>query len=108
MQLSGITLRLFCHGFTDEEIIDAITKSGFLRFSPDMNGIDVWLISRKEVFGGERQQLALARIFCLSHKLWFMTRALLIWIPILFRSIDLILKSDERQVLWHLIQEWLK
>ena len=92
---------LFCHDFTDEEIIDAITKSGFseiLTRYPD--GIDhVIDQAGSSLSGGERQRLALARIFLFKPQIVIYDESFAHLDANSVQSlIDLILKDDERTV----------
>ena len=92
---------LFCHEFTDEEIIDAITKSGFseiLTRYPD--GINHMIDQAgSSLSGGERQRLALARIFLFKPQIVIYDESFAHLDPDSVQSlIDLILKDDERTV----------
>ena len=92
---------LFCHDFTDEEIIDAITKSGFseiLTRYPD--GIDhVIDQAGSSLSGGERQRLALARIFLFKPQIVIYDESFAHLDSDSVQSlIDLILKDEERTV----------
>ena len=93
---------LFCHDFTDEEIIDAITKSGFseiLTRYPD--GIDhVIDQAGSSLSGGERQRLALARIFLFKPQIVIYDESFAHLDADSVQSlIDLILKDKERTVI---------
>lgn len=93
---------LFCHEFTDEEIIDAITKSGFseiLTRYPD--GIDhVIDQAGSSLSGGERQRLALARIFLFKPQIVIYDESFAHLDADSVQSlIDLILKDEERTVI---------
>ena len=92
---------LFCHEFTDEEIIDAITKSGFseiLTRYPD--GINHTIDQAgSSLSGGERQRLALARIFLFKPQIVIYDESFAHLDGNSVQSlIDLILKDDERTV----------
>ena len=92
---------LFCHEFTDEEIIDAITKSGFseiLTRYPD--GINHMIDQAgSSLSGGERQRLALARIFLFKPQIVIYDESFAHLDSDSVQSlIDLILKDDERTV----------
>lgn len=92
---------LFCHDFTDEEIIDAITKSGFseiLTRYPD--GINHMIDQAgSSLSGGERQRLALARIFLFKPQIVIYDESFAHLDSDSVQSlIDLILKDDERTV----------
>ena len=92
---------LFCHDFTDEEIIDAITKSGFseiLTRYPDRidHVIDQ---AGNSLSGGERQRLALARIFLFKPQIVIYDESFAHLDANSVQSlIDLILKDEERTV----------
>ena len=92
---------LFCHEFTDEEIIDAITKSGFseiLTRYPDRidHVIDQ---AGNSLSGGERQRLALARIFLFKPQIVIYDESFAHLDANSVQSlIELILKDDERTV----------
>ncbi len=92
---------LFCHEFTDKEIIDAITKSGFseiLTRYPD--GINHMIDQAgSSLSGGERQRLALARIFLFKPQIVIYDESFAHLDSDSVQSlIDLILKDDERTV----------
>ncbi len=66
MQLSGITSRCFAMTLLMKEIIDAITKSGFLRFSPRYaDGIDVIDQAGSDVFRWRTTTIWLLHRSCL-------------------------------------------
>ena len=93
---------LFCHEFTDEEIIDAITKSGFseiLTRYPD--GINHMIDQAgSSLSGGERQRLALARIFLFKPQIVIYDESFAHLDSDSVQSlIDLILKDEERTVI---------
>ena len=93
---------MFCHDFTDEEIIDAITKSGFseiLTRYPD--GINhVIDQAGSSLSGGERQRLALARIFLFKPQIVIYDESFAHLDADSVQSlIDLILKDKERTVI---------
>lgn len=92
---------LFCHEFTDEEIIDAISKSGFSEIItryPD--GINHMIDQAgSSLSGGERQRLALARIFLFKPQIVIYDESFAHLDSDSVQSlIDLILKDDERTV----------
>ena len=93
---------LFCHEFTDEEIIDAITKSGFseiLTRYPD--GINHMIDQAgSSLSGGERQRLALARIFLFKPQIVIYDESFAhLDADSVQDLIDLILKDKERTVI---------
>ncbi len=93
---------LFCHDFTDEEIIDAITKSGFseilTRYSDGINHVIDQAGS--SLSGGERQRLALARIFLFKPQIVIYDESFAHLDADSVQSlIDLILKDEERTVI---------
>ena len=93
---------LFCHEFTDEEIIDAISKSGFseiLTRYPD--GIDhVIDQAGSSLSGGERQRLALARIFLFKPQIVIYDESFAhLDADSVQNLIELILKDEDRTVI---------